>query len=168
MECILFRHGIAVPCEDWNGQESQRPLTQEGIKKTRKAAEGLLQLGLKPTHLLSSPFTRAIQTAKLLNEAFEIKKEIPTYDELLSGAHPEKIIPVLHTFSSESCVICVGHEPHLGNLAAVMLGARTLGGFSLKKAGACSIGLEDGIRPGRGHLIWWLTPAQLRQLRKGA
>ena len=165
MECILLRHGIAVPCEDWNGQESQRPLTQEGTKKTRKAIAGLLQLDLKPTHLLSSPFVRASQTASLVQEVFKIK-EVRFCDELLSDARPDKIFPLLSTLPPESCVICTGHEPHLGNLASVMLASKLLGGLSLKKAGACSIGFEGGAKLGQGTLLWWLPPAQLRQLRK--
>ena len=42
MECILFRHGIAVERADWDGEENLRPLTPKGVDKTREAASGLL------------------------------------------------------------------------------------------------------------------------------
>jgi len=65
MDCLLFRHGIAVEREDWDGQEAERPLTRKGAEKARDAAVGLRRLDIAPTHVLSSPLTRALETATL-------------------------------------------------------------------------------------------------------
>lgn len=167
MDCILLRHGIAVACEDWNGPESERPLTKEGIQKTRKAIAGLKQLGITPTHLLSSPFTRAFETAKIVAETFHLGQNIQVCEELLFDRSPADLFPVLGKFSEPSCVICVGHEPHLGQTAAMMIFGKKAEGLSLKKAGACGITFEGKPNVGGGMLRWWLTPSQLRQIRKG-
>ena len=113
MDCILLRHGIAVACEDWNGPESERPLTKEGIQKTRKAIAGLKQIGIKPTHLLSSPFTRALETAEIVAEMFHLDPDFQVCEELLFHRSPVDLFPVLGKFPEPSCVVCVGHEPHL-------------------------------------------------------
>ena len=146
MNCILFRHGIAVDRQEWNGHESERPLTNEGLKKTRKAVEGLYQLGTRPTHLLSSPFTRALETAQIVQEVFELNENIHVHQELVYDHSPINIFPVLTTLAEESCVLCVGHEPHLGQLAAMMMSGRYIPGLSLKKLGHVRSSLRKSLK----------------------
>lgn len=165
MDCILLRHGIAVACEDWHGPESERPLTKEGVQKTRNAVAGLKQLGIQPTHLLSSPFTRAWETAEIVAQTFKLDSAIQVCEGLLFHRSPADLIPVLGKLPEESCVICVGHEPHLGQAAALMIFGKPADTLSIKKAGACGVTFHGKPRAGRGSLNWWLTPRQLRQLR---
>ncbi|MCA9469080.1 MAG: hypothetical protein KC643_27050, partial [Nitrospira sp.] len=65
-------------------------------------------------------------------------------------------------------VLCVGHEPHLGQTAVLMISGKECPRLSLKKAGAVLVSFEGDVRPGRGYLEWWIPPAQLRMLGKGA
>lgn len=164
MECILFRHGIAVERPDWDGEEALRPLTPEGRKKTRKALAGLRRFGVRPTHLYSSPLARARQTAQLAQEVFGMRNQVQVANELLSDAPPEELLDVLATLPPDACALLVGHEPHLGAAASVMVFGKSHGGLALKKAGGCSVGFDAKPRAGRGTLNWWLTPAQLRAL----
>ena len=73
MHCLLFRHGIAVSPEEWNGPEEERPLTKEGITKTEQTVEGLKRIGMKPTHLFCSPLARTRQTADIAKKILQIK-----------------------------------------------------------------------------------------------
>ncbi|GJL53958.1 MAG: phosphohistidine phosphatase SixA [Nitrospirales bacterium] len=166
MKCILLRHGIAVDAEIWNEPDSERPLTREGIKKTHKAITGLSLLDCQPTHLLSSPFVRARETAELVLEIFNLHDGIQFCEELAVHHSPTTIFPILTTFPEEATVMCIGHEPHLGQLAAIMISGRYIPGLSLKKAGACAIQFEEKPKIGCGWLEWWLRPGQLRQLGK--
>ena len=164
MDCILFRHGIAMDREQWTGPDSQRPLTAKGAEKTRQAAAGLVRQKLRPTHILSSPYLRAKETAKIVRDAFEVRADIQVCDELLPDSPPDKLLILLNSLPGDACVICVGHEPHQGDAAGLMLFGEPVPGLSLKKAGACAISFEAAPRAGRGTLRWWLTPAQLRAL----
>lgn len=164
MECILFRHGIAVERADWAGEESLRPLTAEGRKKTRKALAGLRRLGARPTHVFSSPLARALQTAQLAQEVFGMRDQVQVANALLSEAPPEESLAILAALPADACAILVGHEPHLGAAAGIMVFGKSNGNLSLKKAGGCSIGFDAKPRTGGGTLNWWLTPAQLRAL----
>ncbi len=166
MECILFRHGIAVERTDWDGEESLRPLTPEGKTKTRKALAGIHRFGVRPTHLFSSPLARALQTAQLAQEVFGLQGQIQIANELLPDAPPEDLLAVLGALPADACAVLVGHEPHLGSAASVMLFGKSHGGLSLKKAGACSVAFDAKPRTGRGSLTWWLKPSQLRSLAK--
>ena len=87
-------------------------------------------------------------------------------DELLPEATPTDLLRLLKRCSSESCVICVGHEPQLGMAASLLLSGRSSESFPLKKAGACLIELSIPVKPGQGLLRWWLTPGQLRAMGK--
>jgi len=164
MECILFRHGIAADHEKWDGPDSQRPLTPKGADKTRQAAAGLLHMEVTPTHLLTSPYVRARETAKLVRDALEFHPEIQVCDELLPTSPPDKLMVLLNSLPQDACVICVGHEPHLGEAAGLSVFGEPVPGLSLKKAGACCLFFEELPRAGKGILRWWLTPSQLRGL----
>jgi phosphohistidine phosphatase len=164
MDCLLFRHGIAVEREEWKGSEAQRPLTTKGAERVRDGAAGLMHLDVTPTHILSSPLVRAFETATIIRDELDTGVEITICDELVPDAPPEKLFPLLVSLPEKACVICVGHEPHLGETAGVMLFGQPVPGLSLKKAGACSVRFEGAPKPGQGLLRWWLTPSQLRQL----
>ena len=166
MDCILLRHGIAEDREIWKGSESKRPLTKAGIRKTFKAVTGLKHLGIQPTHLLSSPYTRAWETAHIAAEIFKLDMEVQICEELLFDRSPAELMPVLAKLPKDSCVVCVGHEPHLGEAAGVMIFGKAADSLSLKKAGACGVEFAGKPEAGTGRLLWWLTPAQLRQLRR--
>ena len=165
MDCILLRHGIAEDREVWKGPEEKRPLTKEGVRKTFKAVTGLKHLGIQPTHLLSSPYTRAWETAQIAAELFNVAADIQVCEELLFHRSPADLLPVLSKLPKDSCVICVGHEPHLGEAAGVMIFGKTADTLSLKKAGACGVEFSGKPQAGKGILKWWLTAGQLRQLR---
>jgi phosphohistidine phosphatase len=164
MDCILFRHGIAVDPGEWGGPDAQRPLTAKGIEKTRAAAVGLRNLGIKPTHLLSSSLVRALETAKIIQDMFRFHEEAKKCKELMPGAPPEQATVLLASLPQDACVICVGHEPHLGHTAGFLVCGAPVPGLSLKKAGACCIRFDEVAKPGEGLLRWWLMPSQLRAL----
>lgn len=168
MDCVLIRHGIAVEPEEWEGSEETRPLTAKGKKRVLRAAAGLAALDCKPTHLFSSPFVRAYDTARLLRTVVCPSLKVETRDELAVGSTPERIVSLLRQLPTESTVICVGHEPLLGESAALLLCGKPTINFPMKKAGAACIHVPGIVKPGQGLLQWWLQPVQLRVLGRGS
>jgi phosphohistidine phosphatase len=167
MDCLLMRHGIAVERDEWDGSDGDRPLTERGAKRVAQAVGGLGRLGVQPTHVLSSPLTRAIETAKIAHSSLRVRLAIQIVDALLPDAPPNQLLSILRDLPPESCVICIGHEPQLGMAASVLLTGRATTSFPLKKAGACLIELPIPVKLGRGVLRWWLTSNQLRAMGKG-
>ncbi len=168
MECILIRHGIAVERDEWEGTDENRPLTEQGKKRVRQAAAGLAALDCKPTHLFTSPFVRAYDTARLLRTVVCPGLKVETREELAVGAKPEQLVSILQTLPSDAVVLCVGHEPFLGEVASLLLCGKVLPNFPFKKAGVACIEAEGKGRAGQGRLRWWLPPMQLRVLGKRA
>jgi phosphohistidine phosphatase len=166
MECVLLRHGIAADRDEWEGSDTDRPLTERGAKRVVQVAAGLDRLDVQPTHVLSSPLIRAIETAKIVHSALQVRSAVRIVEELVPDASPDRLLSVLHDLTPESFVVCVGHEPHLGKVASVILAGKPSEAFPFKKAGACLIELSIPVRPGQGVLKWWLTPGQLRAIGK--
>jgi len=167
MLCLLFRHGIAEAPNTWSGDESSRPLTKEGLTQTEQAVEGLRNIGVKPTHLLCSPLTRTQQTATIAKDILRISSDLAITPELVYDQSPMLLFPILQAFPSEAVVMCVGHEPHLGQMAALMLFGNHSPSLSFKTAGIALIAFHKNAAIGQGILEWWIPPAQLRALRKG-
>ena len=68
-ELYLIRHGLAEERGEAWPDDTKRPLTDEGMSRMRKAARGLARLGVSFDAILTSPLTRARQTAgNLLGE----------------------------------------------------------------------------------------------------
>lgn len=162
MNCILFRHGIAVERDEWKGGDGDRPLTEKGKQRVREVAAGLSRLDVQPTLVWSSPLIRALETAKIVQRSLQVRAAVEVVEALLPDAPPDRLLSILHDLPPESCVLCVGHEPHLGLAAAVLLTGKPSQAFPFKKAGACLIELSVPVKPGRGVLRWWLPPSLLR------
>jgi phosphohistidine phosphatase len=165
IDVVLFRHGIAVEQGEWEGKEADRPLTDKGRKRTKQSAQGLTVAGLSITHMLASPLARARESADIVAAFLRPRVAVRICDELLPDAPPDKALSLLASLPPRSVVVCVGHEPHLGILAGHLLQGKAMQGLTFKKAGACLIHLEEGVRAGKGRLEWWLPPAMLRALR---
>jgi phosphohistidine phosphatase len=162
MDCILLRHGIAVERDEWKGADGDRPLTEKGKQRVREVAAGLSRLDVQPTLVWSSPLIRALETAKIVQRSLQVRAAVEVVEALVPDAPPDRLLSILHDLPPESCVLCVGHEPHLGLAAAVLLTGKPSQAFPFKKAGACLIELSVPVKPGRGVLRWWLPPGQLR------
>src|SRR5271163_914405 len=135
MILYLVRHGIAIDRADPKSPaEADRPLTAEGVRKTRSAALGLRALEAKPDVLITSPYVRAAQTAEIFAEAvgFPLDK-IRVNDSLKPAGNPEEIVKELLRLKPKEA-ICCGHAPHVDATIAYLCGAR-VPFTEMKKAG---------------------------------
>jgi phosphohistidine phosphatase len=164
MDLYLVRHAIADDRhpERWP-TDAQRPLTEEGIASFRHAARGLRRIVPQVEVVLSSPYTRAWETAVLLHE--EAGWPAPERCEAIEAIRsPREALPVLDGLDRSSAAL-VGHEPHLSQLASLLLcGDENTLPLELKKGGVVALGFAQGTGPGKAHLRWSATPKLLRAL----
>ncbi len=172
MELILIRHGQAGDAEDWfisSGRcDDDRPLTDEGRKRMRRAFRGLRRILETPDQVLVSPLTRAQQTAELMREAY-LDLPLQTIPTLRPDDAPEDTLDWLsqHLPSQsrhEQRIVLVGHEPHLsGLLALLILGETRAAALPLKKGGVAILHIDE-LHPGGAELQAMLPPRVLRAL----
>src|SRR3954469_20645397 len=162
LELYLIRHGVAEERgKDWP-DDSQRPLTADGIARLRKAARGLNAVDVGFDQIVTSPLVRTRQTADVFAEELKDKPPIVTSDALAPAGSPASVIQEITKHVRKARVALVGHEPNLGGPAAQLIGARNP--LEFKKGGICRIDFDMLPPKGGGMLRWFLTPKMLRRL----
>jgi len=162
MELVFLRHGLAVDREEWKGEDEGRPLTTEGVDRTKEVVRGLRALKVRPDVILSSPLLRARETAEIAKQGLSSDAKVELADELTSSAAPDQLIARLADLAEKPVVLCVGHEPHLSTTISAMVSGKTAASFEVKKAGACCIRFTGIPKAGAGTLLWLLPPKVLR------
>jgi phosphohistidine phosphatase len=163
MDLILVRHAIAGERDPrrWP-DDSERPLTKDGIAKFEQAAVGLRKVAGSVDLVLASPLRRAWQTAEILENVAGWPAPVECV-ELQPENAPETVIERC-TREEAGVIALVGHEPLLGELAAALLAGFGAPSQPLKKGGAVCFHTRDDVAAGGMTLRWWLPPKLLRQL----
>ena len=162
MEIYFVRHGIAVPSSD-EYPDADRPLTEEGKVKVRKAAKGLRLFADRFDRIYHSPLLRAVQTAELIAEESDCAETLEETKLALPAAKPKALLNFIGLFPSLNRIMIVGHEPNISITASYLLGTEKPV-IEFKKGAICRIDIGQEQAFGLGQLIWHLTPKMLRKL----
>jgi phosphohistidine phosphatase len=111
MDLILWRHAEA---ED-GVPDMARALTPKGEKQAAQMARWLREHLPKDTRVLVSPATRAQQTARALTSQFETERAIAP------GASFASLLAKTGWPEAKGAVLVVGHQPTLGEVAAILI-----------------------------------------------
>lgn len=114
MELILWRHAEA---ED-GVPDNSRPLTEKGRRQAKGMAHFLSGRLPPNTRILVSPAVRAQETATALTSHFITAPNIGV------NATPQTAIATAGWPKTEGSVLLVGHQPWMGELAALLMTGR--------------------------------------------
>ncbi len=162
VELYLVRHGIAAERGEAYPDDSKRPLTAAGIARLRRQTRGLNALGVGFDVIVTSPLVRAKQTAETIAQALKTRPPVVSSDALAPAGTTAAVIQEIVKHQRKARIALVGHEPNLGELAARLIGARTI--LEFKKGGVCRIDFEVLPPRGLGQLRWFVTPKMLRSV----
>jgi phosphohistidine phosphatase len=95
---------------------------------------------------------------------FDPRPPIVVIDSLSPGGTYQAVLADLEKQSRRSRIALVGHEPGIGELAARLIGTRHA--IEFKKGAVCRIDFDTLPPAGPGALRWFITPRNLRALRK--
>lgn len=142
MQLILWRHAEAEDAAAGTG-DAERRLTPKGKKQAQAIAKWLRPRLPGNVRILASPAKRARQTAEALDLPFEVAPEIAV------GADAGDLVAAAGWPEAGGTVLLVGHQPTLGQLAALLLSGSEAD-WAIKKSG-----------------LWWFSkrggvPAMLR------
>ncbi len=155
MQVYLLRHGIAE--EGRLGRsDADRELTAEGRRKLRDTLRVASRAEARPSLILSSPLTRAVQTASIAAEVLGYQGKILQTKLLLPNAKYEQVWDEIRVHKDESGLMLVGHDPLFSSLVGYLLGCSDLQ-VDFKKGAIFRADLESfGPKP-RGILHWFIT-----------
>ena len=163
MELIIIRHAVAEEREDFvkkNLEDQLRPLTLKGRKRMQKICVKLRDYVKGFDVIVSSPFTRARQTAEILSQIYFETKVIET-PELVPQSPPQALLKWLRVQGrSYKRIAIVGHEPHLSTFASYLLTGKAESFIDLKKGGVIALEMESFAQAevGSAQLLYSIPP----------
>lgn len=169
MELYLLRHGIAAePGTAGYKRDRDRPLTPEGENELADIASAMKKLGLSFDIILSSPFVRARQTAEIVAEKLNLKKNLKFSEHLACGGNPKKLFEeIKKEYVSAQSLMLVGHEPYLSSLISVLVTGREDSSITMRKGGFCLLSTGALDYKKCACLEWLLTPKQMIAITQG-
>lgn len=154
MILYFLRHGLAGNPQDWKGDDRERPLTNKGKNHLELTAETLSRMDLGLERIITSPLTRARQTAAIIATQFKMKKNIIEDDRLAHGFDIHKLGEILESQAGTRVLMLVGHEPEFSTVISELTGG---GRIELKKGGMARVDIPDPSVL-EGSLAWLLPP----------
>ena len=166
MNLYLLRHGIAEERNPLGSKpDPARQLTPEGIRKIERIACAMQSMELEFDVVLSSPFLRAVETARIVADKFEVASKLEQDKSLAPDGNPQQLITSLEKRGRKaSHILLVGHEPYLSRLISLLVSGDTSLQIELKKGGLAFLEIRN-LHYGRCAILkWLLTPGQLRSI----
>lgn len=170
-QLLLLRHAKS----SWDERDTpdhDRPLNRRGIAAAAAMRTAMAGLGLAPDVVLVSPSRRTLQTL----EAFEPWEDTPIVDRVdsLYLAPAGTILKAVQDVGATArCVMVVGHNPGLHDLAMLLVGAQAAS-FDNADVRQLSEGFPSGalaefavtvpwrdLDEGGGRLMRFLSPRDL-------
>jgi phosphohistidine phosphatase len=160
MILYVLRHAEAVEGND-TLQDKWRFLTEKGRVAAKKMSSAIAKYGPKTRLTITSPLTRAVQTAEIAAAHSCRKNVVIASTLLLPGADIGELIAYLKSGRDAKRVMVVGHQPHLGLLVATLLGC-TEEAVNLNKGACVALKLDPDSAEKPASFLWYLTPGKKR------
>ena len=156
MLVYLLRHAEA---EVHAASDAARRLTPKGEEQAARAGKFCRRQRMNPDIILSSPVTRALQTAQAVAACLD-DVDLVEVPWAACGMSPGRAIDELGGFAKFASVMLVGHQPDLGELAAVLLG---LGNPQALRFRKCALAAIDagGVPVEGAGVLQFFVPAKL-------
>jgi phosphohistidine phosphatase len=158
MVVYVMRHAEAVEGSD-TLQDEWRYLTEKGRSTAEKMGASISKIGPKTRLTVTSPLTRAVQTAEIAAEKACRRNVIVASTLLLPEADISDLVSYIKGCGKPGRVMLVGHEPQLGALVATLLGC-TDRPISLKKGACVALELDPKRENKPARFLWYLAPGK--------
>lgn len=156
MLLYLLRHAEA---EISASSDAARKLTPKGAGQAGRVGRFCARHELVPGVILTSPVTRARQTAELVAGELD-GAELIEAPWASCGMDAREALAEINVCAEFGSVMLVGHQPDLGILAATLLGIQ--GGCALRVRKALLMGIEsDGKLSAGGGTLQFFLPVKL-------
>ena len=144
---VLIRHTEAQTLKDQN-QDAHRALTEKGKLDAKKIARSINPiLTKKECVLLSSPLTRAMETAAIIGKKLDL--EITSAAWIAEGSL-DQLQETIASCQSEVLII-VGHEPTLSRWIDCCCHVN----MPMHKGSACALQFSEDVSEG-ADILWYL------------
>ena len=159
----MLRHAKSDWYSDAN-TDFERPLNKRGKTDAPRMGEEIMERGIVPDHILSSPAKRAVSTAKRVAKSSGYKGKIEFLDDFYFGAIADIIDHVRKLDNSIKRVMLVGHNPIWEQISEKLIDGNY--DIEMPTASLVSIDIEidswQELTMGIGKFNWILNPKMLQ------
>jgi phosphohistidine phosphatase len=165
MTIYFLRHASAGKSIMNPKKDERRPLDDEGILQARYMGRMLANLDVQVDQIVSSPLTRARQTASLVANELAFESAVQIDDALRPDAEFEQFQEMLARYKKDDAVMVVGHNPSLTEFLSKSVSAGSgATQIDFKKGAVAKVELNGR----NGALQWLVTPKIARTLQTSA
>lgn len=157
MKIYLIRHGDAEAGSHVK-RDFDRELTPHGIEKMKKTVHGWKNYIKHFDLLVSSPFKRALQTAQIVADIYDLNDRLIVDDRIACGCRTEDIINIANSVNYEK-VAFIGHEPDMSSHISSLISACEVN-VEFKKGMIAKISFGGKARFNRG-VLQYIIPSEL-------
>lgn len=162
MDLYFLRHASAGEHRLNPKQDEKRPLDELGGEQARRMGQVLAAMGVELDAVISSPLTRATQTAALAAEELGFEKSMLLEDSLRPDAEFEQFRDLLRRHAKQKAIMVVGHNPTISEFLSKLVSNDAVdSSIELKKGALAKVEMK-GRRP---HLQWLLTPKMVGKIQ---
>ena len=140
--------------------DEKRPIDKLGEEQSHDVGRALAALGVTVNVIISSPLTRATQTAAIVSQELGHEEKLVLDDALRPEATFEKFKVLLNRHKDKASIMVVGHDPSMTEFVnRVLSGGGPLAVIEMKKGGVAKV--EKDIR--RPAVLKWCMPPKVVQ-----
>jgi phosphohistidine phosphatase len=155
VELYLVRHAHAGDPARWSGDDAARPLSGKGRRQAARLGELLAAADLRPGAIVSSPKTRARETAEIVAERLGPRVAVTLDARVADRFDLEALAAIVDEQGRPPQVVVVGHDPDLSDLVAALVGVEFL---PMRKGALARVDVAGFPSPGAGLLHWFISP----------
>jgi phosphohistidine phosphatase len=159
-QLYFLRHADAGDPLAWHGPDERRPLSDKGEKQADRLGRFLAAMGFHADAILTSPKTRASQTAEIV--AAHLGVTATVVDHLGESLGLGELERVLRDAGDPDRPVIVGHDPDFSDLVAVLCDTSRV---PMRKGALARVDVGRPLEPGDGTLRWLVPPDLLKSER---
>lgn len=165
MDLYFLRHASAGEHMANPKQDEKRPLDELGVEQARRMGRVLAAMGVEMDAIISSPLTRATQTAALAAEELGFQKSMLLEDSLRPDAEFVQFRDLVKRHAKQKAIMVVGHNPTISEFLSKLVSDEAVdSSIELKKGAVAKVEMK-GRRP---QLQWLLTPKAVEKIQEAS
>jgi phosphohistidine phosphatase len=125
LDLYLLRHAKSSHDPSKWKTDGERPLSKKGLSRQQHCSNGMKKLGIIIDKALVSPYVRARQTYRIVQETLDLDCPVEYEEDLIVFENPKKIIKKIEKEFQDNpdiSLLLVGHNPHLSDLLTLLVG----------------------------------------------
>jgi phosphohistidine phosphatase len=148
------------------GKDEKRPIDKIGEQQSHDVGRAMASIGVTANVIVSSPLTRAMQTAEIVSQELGHEEKLVIDEALRPEATFEQFKALLNRHKDKAAILVVGHDPSMTEFVnQVLSGGRPLAAIEMKKGGVAKVELELR-RP--AVLKWCMPPKVVQKIQRSS